>query len=246
MTKIIAHRGFSSRAPENTMSAFKTALEFGVDGLELDVHLSRDGEVVVCHDERVDRTTDGHGFIKDLTWPELRELDAGSWFDLRFSKERIPKLQEVLKFVAGIHLLLNIELKTDIFRYPGIEKKVIRMVKNHGLMKQCIISSFYHYSLINISTIAPEMRTGILYEAGLYKPWDYALLFGAAALHPPCDSLTPETVAQAKLKGLTVNTWTVDELPEIEKAWKAQVDGIITNRPDRVKAFIEKNSGAIY
>ncbi len=246
MTKIIAHRGFSSRAPENTMAAFKTALEFGVDGLELDVHLSRDGEVVVCHDERVDRTTNGHGFIKDLTWPELQKLDAGSWFDLKFSKERIPKLQEVLELVEGINILLNIELKTDIFRYPGIEKKVIRMVKDYGLMKQCIISSFYHYSLINIATIAPEMKTGVLYEAGLYKPWDYALSFGAAALHSPCYSLTPETVVQAKLKGLTVNTWTVDELPEIEKAWKAQVDGIITNRPERVKAFLDKSSGAVY
>ncbi len=80
MAKIIAHPGFPSRAPENTMAVFKTALEFGVDGLELDVHLSRDGEVVVCHDERVDRTTNGRGFIKDLTWPELQKLDVGSWF----------------------------------------------------------------------------------------------------------------------------------------------------------------------
>jgi glycerophosphoryl diester phosphodiesterase len=239
---IIAHRGFSSRAPENTMAAFKAALAFGVDGLELDVHLSRDGEPVICHDETVDRTTDGHGLIKDYTWQELQKLDAGSWFDPRFADEKIPRLSELLELIKGTNLLVNIELKTNIFPYPGIEEKVVRMVRDFGLVKQCIISSFNHYSLIKISTLAPELKTGALYDAVLYSPWNYALTFGAAALHPPIYSVTPETVAQAKLKGLLVNTWTVDEPVAIERALTAQVDGIITNRPDRVREILDKKA----
>ncbi|HBE76559.1 MAG TPA: hypothetical protein DDW65_02070 [Firmicutes bacterium] len=236
--KIIAHRGFSSRAPENTMVAFKTAIEFRVDGLELDVQLSKDGELVICHDEKIDRTTDGHGFIKDHTWPELRKFDAGSWFDMTFAEERIPRLQELLELIQGSDLLVNIELKTNIFPYPGIEAKAVRMVRDFGLARQCIFSSFNHYTLARISAIAPELKTGVLYEAVLYSPWNYALTFGAAALHPPIYSITPETVAQAKLKGLLVNTWTVDEQVEVEKAIIAQVDGIITNKPDRVRDIV--------
>jgi glycerophosphoryl diester phosphodiesterase len=238
--KIIAHRGFSSRAPENTMAAFKAAMVFGVDGLELDVHLSQDGELIICHDEKVDRTTDGHGLIKDFTWQELGKLDAGSWFDPRFAGEKIPRLPELLELVKGTNLLLNIELKTNIFPYLGIEEKVVRMVRDFGLVKQCIVSSFIHYSLVRVSTLAPELKTGALYDAVLFGPWNYALTFGAAALHPPFYSITPETVIQAKLNGLLVNTWTVDEPVAIKKAIAAQVDGIITNRPDLVRDILDK------
>ncbi|TCL69394.1 glycerophosphoryl diester phosphodiesterase [Hydrogenispora ethanolica] len=240
--KIIAHRGFSSRAPENTLAAFGMAVEFGVDGLEFDVHLSKDGEVVICHDEAVDRTTDGEGLIKDFTWEELRRLDAGSWFEPRFVGERIPRLSDLLELVAGTRLLLNIELKTNIFPYPGIEEKVIQMVKNFGIVNRCIISSFNHHSLLRAITILPELKTGALYEADLFKPWEYAETFGAAALHPEHHSVTPELVREARHRGIMVNPWTVNEPVHMERMIAAAVDGIITNYPDVAKQVLQNTS----
>lgn len=240
--KIIAHRGFSSRAPENTLAAFKMALEFGVDGLELDVHLSKDSELIICHDEKVDRTTNGRGFIKDYSWQELQKFDAGSWFNPRFAGEKTPRLQELLALVKGTQVLVNIELKTNIFPYPGIEEKVVQMVKHFGLVEQCIISSFNHYSLVRMASIFPKLKTGALYETVLYEPWNYVQTFGAAALHPQHYSVYPELVVEAKRQGLMVNTWTLDEPLDIVKAMIAKVDGIISNRPDVVKGILNQDS----
>ncbi len=236
--KLIAHRGFSSRAPENTMAAFGMAVEFGADGLEFDVHLSKDGEVVICHDERVDRTTDGQGWIKDFSWPELQRLDAGSWFGTEFSGARIPRLSELLEMVTDTRLLINIELKTNIFTYPGIEEKVIRLVQNFGIVNRCIISSFNHYSLVRVGAILPELKTGALYDADLFKPWEYATTFGATALHPEHHSVTPEMVRAAHDRGLQVNPWTVNEPAHIERMIAAGVDALITNYPERAKQLL--------
>jgi glycerophosphoryl diester phosphodiesterase len=238
--KIIAHRGFSSRAPENTMAAFLAAIEFGVDGLELDVHCSQDGEVVVCHDETVNRTTNGKGNIRDLTWDELRQLDAGDWYDPKFAGERLPRLNEVLQEVKRAGILINIELKTDIFSYPGIEEQVIQLLKQFDLIEPCIISSFNHYSLVRVSRICPKLKTAILYSESLFNPWKYAREIGVTALHPKYHSVSPELVANAKQNGIIVNPWTINEPHLIRQMIACGVNAMITNYPDRVKELLSK------
>jgi glycerophosphoryl diester phosphodiesterase len=241
--RIIAHRGFSGRAPENTMAAFRLALELKVDGLELDVQRSKDGELVICHDPIVNRTTDGQGAINDLTWEELRRLDAGSWFNSRFKNERIPRLRTLLELIQKSDLLINIELKTDVFAYPGIEEQLVKLIKAFELVEQCIVSSFNHYSLLRITKALPELKTGILYNANLYQPWTYAKRLKVAALHPKYTSVSAEMVAQARQNGLLVNTWTVNEPVVIQRMIAAQVDAIITNHPDLVRSYLsEQNS----
>jgi glycerophosphoryl diester phosphodiesterase len=238
--KIIAHRGWSGRAPENTMAAFGAALEFKVDGLELDVHRCKDGELVICHDPMVDRTTNGKGFIKDLTWEELQRLDAGSWFGSCFQNERIPRLRSLFELVRQSDLLINIELKTDLFDYPGIEEQLVQLIKDFELADQCIVSSFNHYSLLRVIAALPELGTGVLYEARLYQPWVYAKQLNAAALHPKYISVSPEMVARTHESGLLVNAWTVNEPEWVRPMIGAQVDAIITNHPDRVRECLRK------
>ena len=178
---IIAHRGASSRAPENTMASFRKAVELGADAIELDVHRSKDGYLMVCHDERVDRTSNGKGYIKDFTLRELKSLDAGRWIGEEFKGERMPLLEEVLELVLKNNILLNIELKNGPIFYEGIERDVINLVKNYGLVDETIISSFNHYSLLQVKGIEPRIKTGILYIAGMVSPWEYAKIDKADA-----------------------------------------------------------------
>jgi glycerophosphoryl diester phosphodiesterase len=238
--KIIAHRGFSGRAPENTMAAFLAAIEFGVDGLELDVHRSKDGELVVCHDEAVERTTNGNGYIQDLTWDELRQLDAGGWYDPKFAGERLPRLDSVLSEVKRAGILLNIEMKTNIYVYPGIEAQVVQLLQQYDLVDQCIISSFNHFTLIRVSQILPELKTAILYIEHLYKPWGYAKTIGAIALHPNYQTVTPELVTGAGRSGIIVNPWTVNEPEQIRRMIDCGVNAVITNYPDRVREILNR------
>ncbi|MBR0136398.1 MAG: glycerophosphodiester phosphodiesterase, partial [Clostridia bacterium] len=140
-TRILGHRGAAAYAPENTMPAFEMALEQGADGLELDVHLSKDGELVIMHDERVDRTTNAHGFIKDFTLEELKALDA-SYGKEGFANAVVPTLREVYELVRGTDKMINVEIKTDIIDYPGIVDKVLKMEDEMGMNGRIIYSSF--------------------------------------------------------------------------------------------------------
>jgi glycerophosphoryl diester phosphodiesterase len=240
--EIIAHRGFSSRVPENTMAAFLAAIEFGVAGLELDVHRSKDGEIVVCHDERVDRTTNGKGNISDLTWEELRQLDAGGWFDSKFAGERLPLLSMVLPEVKRAGILINIELKTDISFYPGIEEQVIELLRRFDLIESCIVSSFNHNSLVQVAQVCPEVKTAILYVGHFLKPWEYARKIMATALHPIQFSVSPELVAGANQNGIMVNPWTVNEPARIREMIACGVNAVITDYPDRVREVLAETA----
>ena len=228
---ILAHRGASLEAPENTLAAFRQAIELGADGIELDVHLSGDGELVVIHDERVDRTTNGKGWVKDLTLSQLKSLDAGSWFDPAFKGERIPTLKEVIDLVSGRCKLINIEIKSGIVLYPGIEEKVLREVEAADLLGKVIMSSFNHFSLKTIKEINPNVKTGILYIEGLVDPWIYARHVPADALHPIFHAVTPEIVNGAHSAGLGVHVWTVDKPEDITRMSGYGVDAVITNDP---------------
>ena len=240
---IIAHRGASRQAPENTMAAFTRALELGAGGIELDVHLSADGHLVVTHDEQVDRTSDGKGLIRDKTLQQLKDLDFGSWFSEHFKGEKIPTLEEVLDLVRDWNGLLNIEIKNGPVFYPGIEKAVSDAVAQYKLANRTIISSFNHYSLVEIRKLNPEIKTAPLYMAGLYEPWQYARSLGACAIHPLFYNIVPEVMKGCKLNGIMVNPFTVDQPEYIKAMAAAGVDGIITNVPDIALSIIGEMGG---
>ena len=232
MTKILAHRGASGVAPENTMVAFKKALDMGSHGLETDVQMTKDGVLILCHDETVDRTTHGKGFIKDFTLEELRKLDAGIKFSEEFKGERIPTLEELLQLISGQDIILNLELKSGPIFYPDIEAKVLEMLYKYNYIDNSVISSFNHYSLVEVRKLDSDIKIGVLYMAGLYEPWKYAKDLGANAIHPYLYSVAPEIVLGAKLNGVPIAVFTVDEPSMIRKFVSADVEQIITNYPD--------------
>ncbi|MGE5583935.1 MAG: glycerophosphodiester phosphodiesterase [Bacillota bacterium] len=253
---VLGHRGAPDVAPENTLAAFRAGLDAGVDGFELDVQLSRDGKLVVIHDERVDRTTNGKGWVKDMTLAELKALDVGSWFrgetggasggsrrgragsdggsgsaDAPFLGEKIPTLEEVLELVAAKCSLINIEIKSGLVLYPGIEEKTIAVLRDFGIVGKSVISSFNHFSLRAAKALDSSIRTGVLYMEGLVDPWVYARHVPADALHPAFYAVVPEIVAGAHAAGLTVNTWTVDNPDDMRRMAAWGVDAVITNHP---------------
>jgi glycerophosphoryl diester phosphodiesterase len=232
-THIFAHRGASGYAPENTMAAFQKALEMGADGIELDVHLSKDGHLIVCHDETLQRTTNGMGWIKDMTLEEIRQYDGGSWFNKTYLGEKVPVLQEVLDLIRSTKILLNVEIKNGIVIYPGIERKVINLIRRYGLEERTTISSFYHYSLVECKRIDPLIKTGVLYVAGWLEPWKYAKKIQANALHPIHYNINPAFLEGCRIYGLDINTYTVNEEKDMESLARMGITGMITNYPDR-------------
>ncbi len=240
----IAHRGASAVAPQNTLTAFEMAAELGAEGIEFDVRLCADGVPVVIHDADVGATTDERGRVSRMTLAQLKRLDAGSWFDLRFAGERIPTLEEVLE-TFGHRLLLNIELKSNLkggLLDKGLERAVVALVERYELDGRVLISSFSPFALRRVQLIAPHIPTGLLYGvrslpifglAGLILPKD------CAAFHPHYEIVGESHIAKAHRRGYRMQTWTVDE-PSIMRsliAWG--VDGIITNRPDVLRDVID-------
>lgn len=229
---IIAHRGASKVAPENTMPAFKKALDMQADGIELDVQLTRDGHLVVIHDFDIKRTSNGQGPVGSFTLNELRSFDFGSWFSSDYEGVEIPTLEEVLDLLQSRNILLNIEIKNGPVFYDNIEKLVADMVLKYNMQDRTIVSSFNHYSLVTLKEYFPAISTGILYVAGLYKPWEYAAMVGADAIHPSFYNIVPEIMRGCLENGIKVNPYTVDEPEMIRKIASAGVSGIITNVPD--------------
>lgn len=243
--KVIAHRGLPHAAPENTMASFKEALSLGVDGIETDVQQTIDGQLVICHDELLNRTTNGTGLLKDYTLNELKKLSAGAWFNKKFISETIPTLREFFDLVHDKDILINLEIKSGVVLYPDIEKHIIDMIHEYNIGSKIIISSFNHYSLVTCKEIDSSINTGILYESGLFEPWNYARSVGAEALHPSLYNIKPELMKGIKENNIKVNPYTVDSLEQMKYMVAMQVDGIITNYSDRLitlkKEWLEKN-----
>lgn len=239
-TLVIAHRGFSAVAPENTMAAYRKAQEAGADGIEIDVHLSKDGEVVVMHDEKLNRTSNGSGWIGGYTWAELQQFDAGSWFAPEFAGEKIPSFRQVCEFCAGWGGLLNIEIKTSHLEYPyeNIEGRVIQLIREYGISKQTFISSFNHETLKRFHDQAPDIGTAPLFADVMYQPWEYAKTFGANALHPSFRGVSKEMIANAHAAGIEVRPWTPDDPKDMQRMIDFGADAIITNRPDRLREVL--------
>lgn len=236
-----AHRGASGHAPQNTLAAFRLAAEMGADGIELDVHLSADGEVVVIHDDTVDATTNGHGRVSAMTLAELKALDAGSWFDPRFAGERIPTLQEVFDAV-GHRLLINVEIKVEAgYHPPAQEAETVRLIEDNDMVERVIVSSFSIASLRRVRRLNPHIALGLLYarvETPLFPALARLLGTPFEALHPEFGLVTPRYMAGARRRGLPVNAWTVNEVEQMRRLIELGVDGIITNYPDRLRALL--------
>ena len=234
MSKIFAHRGFSGKYPENTMLAFQKAVEIGVDGIELDVHLTKDNEIVIIHDEDIKRTCDGEGLVKDMTLEELRKFDASASFRGVYGFCGIPTLREYFELVEDTAIITNIELKTGVYEYPTIEKRVIDMVREFGLSDRIIFSSFNHFTVKRCEKIAPEIKRGFLTGDWLYDFGKYTAERNVQCCHPWHISLSEETVKEMHEAGCEINTWTVNEYEDIRKLSAWGVDSLIGNFPDRM------------
>ena len=238
-TRIFAHRGASGYAPENTLEAFELAARLGADGVELDVHICRDGELVVTHDETIERVSDGTGFVKDLSLKELKSLR----FDRThpdYADARIPTLKEVLELVAPTDMGLNIELKNSLIDYPGLERRVVELTARMMSLDRVIFSSFNHESMLRMKALDQGLYCGLLYEASLVKPWLYGAELQMDALHPHFSQvITPGGFcAEVHKAGLQVNTWTVNEQQDIDRVLREGADILITNYPDKALAVI--------
>jgi len=232
-TMIHAHRGASSLYPENTLEAFSVAVEQGADCIELDVHLTKDGHIVVAHDTRLERVSNGTGYINDHTLKELKSLDFSRLFP-GSPVCRIPLLSEVFSLVKPSGLMLNIELKTTERLYPELPEKLNAMTCDYGMEERVIYSSFNHYSLQALKKLNASAKIGLLYELAMVDPWVYANYVGADAIHPHylVVAALPETVARCHENGVRVNVWTVDDPQAVKLMLKCGADGIITNKPD--------------
>ena len=231
MSFIFAHRGASGHAPENTLEAFSLAVAMGADGVELDVHLSADGELIVIHDETVDRTTDGTGYVKDLTLAQLKTLDASNGKE-GYRGARIPTLAEVYDLLRDTGLHVNVEIKTDQILYPDIEKKCLELEQEKGMSGRVIYSSFNHYTIAKVLQLDPAAKTGLLYMSGLYQPWIYAASVGATHIHPFFPNMfLPDLPQGCAANGVGINLWTVND-PAVMARCVELGTGIITDYPD--------------
>jgi len=229
---IIAHRGDRANAPENTLAAFKQAADKGADAIEFDVKLTADGEVVVLHDQTVDRTTSGRGNVSRLSLATLRELDASVQFSGQFPAEKIPTLAEVFETV-GNKLYMNIELTNYSTPRDSLVSKVAEMVKKYGQQGRVLFSSFLARNLKNASTLLPEVPGGLLTLGGLMGFWGRTFGWRGDyyALHPYLTDVTPGLVDRVHAGGKRLHVWTVNQEEDIKKMIGWGVDGIITDDP---------------
>jgi glycerophosphoryl diester phosphodiesterase len=235
---IIAHRGASGHAPENTLAAFRKAVSLGATFIETDLQLTRDAHFVAIHDDTLNRTTNGQGRVHDRTLAELRKLDAGSWFGSQFTGERIPTLEEVLEFSKKNDVVFYLELKPG--GSWGGEHALIGALRESGEIPRCVVISFEPAILSNLRKIEPTIMTGVLYDAQLADPLAAALEVGARQIAVRADLVTPRMISEARKKDLQVLCWTVNHPAHIRELKAAGVDGIMSDYPDRLTAGTKK------
>lgn len=247
---IIAHRGASGHAPENTLSAFEKAIEIGVDMVELDVHLTKDGQVVVIHDETLDRTTNFKGEIKEMNWAEMKDADAGSWYGEAFKGEKLPTLDDALKLVNG-RVKVLIEIKNGGDYYPGIEEKTWEVIQTNNAQDWCLIQSFSQFAVERFSSLNTGLPVYKLVIGNLpILPFhgDIKLKWGSILKYKQFKGVNPHKkfakkriIKKLHKRGQEIFVWTVNKPEDIRKMIDKGVDGIITNYPDRVKKLLTLN-----
>lgn len=232
MTGIIAHRGYSKLFPENTMLAFKEAAKFDITGIELDVQLSSDGHVVICHDEMIDRTSNGTGFIKDMTLAELKSFYFYGKFQGQVEENgdiQLPTLGEFFEWFKPLDIMVNIELKTNIFRYDGLVEKVNGLIQQYDLIDRVVLSSFQHHTMNEAKKVNSALKTGLLTMSGILKPGDYSTSHGHEFYHPFFMTLESEDFDNLATNNIGINTYTVNRSEDMEKLINAKVTNIITD-----------------
>ncbi len=244
MAKIIAHRGASKQAPQNTVAAFSLAREMKCDGFECDVHLTKDGHAVICHDHNIDETSNGTGYIKDMTLDELRSFDFGSYFSDEFVGEKIPTLEEFYETAKGLDVI-NIEIKPPLDKNLAVVGKTLEMAKEFGILDNLLISSFSDEVLIESKKLFPLVPTGLLYDPNSEKideifddPFSFAEHLQCNALHPVYFYIDEEYIQTAHEKGFIVNAWTCNSKHVIQTLISLGCDGIITDVPDFARQIL--------
>lgn len=233
-TLIFGHRGASAYAPMNTIPAFELALRQDADGIELDVHLSADGQLIVLHDFTVDHTTDGSGPAKSMTLAKLKTLDAGYKFGEQFRGTRIPTLDEVFAAVGG-KLLINVEIKSETEDTDGVEQVTADCIRRHNLLQSVIVSSFNPLALKRFRAILPEVAIGYLYAPDYSFFPEVMDALTHEAIHPYHESIDPVLVERATRAGQVINTWTVNDPARAIALRDLGVPGIITDKPDVIR-----------
>lgn len=238
-TQVWAHRGASAYAPENTLEAFELAVRQGADGIELDVQMTKDRKLVVAHDETIDRTSEGTGRIVDYTLAELKQFHFNRTH-ASYREARIPELREVYDLLRLTDLTINVEIKTGIVLYAGIEALVLAETARMGMMERVIFSSFYHRSLQLVKSLDRSAKTGILYSEGWVDVIPYAKRLGASAIHPLWYHLQDdELTGAARAVDLGVHAWTINRRGDMEWAVSRGADAIITDCPDVCRKVID-------
>ncbi len=239
-TLVWAHRGASGYAPENTLEAFQKAIDLNADGIELDVQMTKDGQLVIIHDETVNRVSDTSGWVKDFTYEEIKKLNVNKKFP-EYGKVTIPTLEEVYLLIQDTELVINVELKNGIVFYENIEEKVMELTKKMGLQERTVYSSFNHYSVMKMKQLDASVKTGFLYEDGYLDMPEYASKHGVEALHPALYNLQyPNFIKDCKIRNIDVRAWTVNKIEDMEMLCESEINAMITNYPDLGRKVVDE------
>lgn len=237
MTKIIAHRGASKYAPENTLPAFELAYKMKADGIETDVQLTRDNVPILIHDEQLKRTTNGNGWIKDYTYEEIKEFDAGSWFSKEFNNNPILSLEEFLQWVQFKPISLHIELKNNKIEYKDIENMVFEMIEHYKLLDRTTLSTFNPESVKRLKSKNTKIEVALLTSKKSSNLIFDAKELGANALHVKYRLLNPSLSIESRKQNIPLRIYTVNSFRPIKKCIDLKCDSIFTDVPDKAKLY---------
>lgn len=241
---VCAHRGASGTAPENTLASIASAIACGATMIEIDIQITRDRRIVVFHDEDVSRTTNGTGDIRDMTYDQLRTLDAGSWFDSSFAGERVPLLDQALDVIKG-HAYLNIELKpmAESAHSSAILNDLLHAIDSHGMIDATVFSSFDHQLLLALKRLRPDVRTLALNVPGdSRRPHEVVAACRADAYGCSLEECTPEVMQNCMRHMIPVGVYTINTSEELLAVIELGVRGVVTNFPDRLQKVLSEHN----
>lgn len=230
---VVAHRGASAYAPENTLAAFRLAVEQGADAVELDAKLTRDGEVIVIHDQTVNRTTGGTGVVREMTLAQLKALDAGALFDPKYTGEPVPTLEEVFQAVGG-KVVINVEITNYTSPTDALPDRIVDLIRKYRLEEWILFSSFHPLNLLRVRRKLPAVPAALLTQAGpagRLLRGGLGRVFSPHWFHPYYTDVSAESLAQEHRRGRKVNVWTVNAAEDIRRLSRWGIDGIITDDP---------------
>lgn len=233
MTKVFAHRGDRGYFPENTLPAFESAVKLGADGIELDVHLSKDDQLIVMHDEKIDRTTDGKGLIQNYTLEELKEFDAGGWYEPRFKNTKVPTLKEVIQLLSDYDYkgMLNIEVKTDHIEYFAIEPIIAELLQTTKMSFQYMYSSFNFKTLERLEKFDAMAKKAYIFSTSEKKVKTALATPSLEAIHPKIDWVLANLTSINQTFPLKIRPWTINDPKQMKLAFEHKLEGIITDYP---------------